>query len=232
MDLGSRISRARCALVWWAVSALAALAAAALTPVVTSGPAAQPGPGFEGTLVWCCAVAAAVAVGWLWLGASVSVLDDARGRHRPRRGVPDGVRRVIALLCGAALVSGLAAPALAADPGARGAGAGARMLAGLRLPERVSVSHHATTATGDLQVRKAAAASSGGSRSIVVQPGDTLWSLSAAHLGPDASDAEVADYWPRLYATNRDRVGADPDLIEAGQQLTLPDGQAVPGDAH
>jgi hypothetical protein len=230
MDLGSRISRARCALVWGAVSALGALAAAGLTPVVTSGPAGQPGPGFEGTLVWCCAMTAAIAVGWLWVGASVSVLDAARGRHRPRRGVPDGVRRVIALLCGAALVSGLAAPALAADPGARGAGAG--RLAGLRLPERVSVSHHARTATGDLQVRTAAAASSGESRSVVVQPGDTLWSLSAAHLGPDASDAEVAVYWPRLYATNRDRVGADPDLIEAGQQLTLPDNQSVADDAH
>lgn len=56
----------------------------------------------------------------------------------------------------------------------------------------------------------------------VVRPGDSLWSITAAALGPAASHAEVAAAWPRLYAANRAVVGPDPDLIHPGQRLALP----------
>lgn len=57
---------------------------------------------------------------------------------------------------------------------------------------------------------------------VVVEPGDSLWSLAAASLGPDASAARIAEAWPRWHAANLALIGADPDLIHPGQALTVP----------
>ena len=59
---------------------------------------------------------------------------------------------------------------------------------------------------------------------VTVRPGDSLWSLSAARLGPFASDVDIALDWPRLYQANRDIIGGDPHLIRPGQVLKLPPG--------
>lgn len=56
----------------------------------------------------------------------------------------------------------------------------------------------------------------------VVRPGDTLWGIAAATLGPDADNAAVAAQWPRWYAANRALIGADPNLILPGQRLVAP----------
>ncbi|WP_124343288.1 LysM peptidoglycan-binding domain-containing protein, partial [Cellulomonas algicola] len=66
--------------------------------------------------------------------------------------------------------------------------------------------------------------------SVVVQPGDTLWSIAARHLPAGADDAAVAAAWPRWYAANVDVVGADPDLLLPGQVLAVPttDGTVAP----
>ncbi|MDT4920710.1 MAG: hypothetical protein QOI15_1612 [Pseudonocardiales bacterium] len=61
-------------------------------------------------------------------------------------------------------------------------------------------------------------------RPAVVRPGDSLWLIAARRLGPAAGDAEVSAAWPRWYAANRDRIGADPDLIQPGQRLRPPGG--------
>ena len=58
---------------------------------------------------------------------------------------------------------------------------------------------------------------------VVVHRGDTLWGIVARHLGSHASDAEVAQAWPRWYAANREVIGDDPDLIKPGQILHAPD---------
>ena len=42
---------------------------------------------------------------------------------------------------------------------------------------------------------------------VVVRRGDTLWSIAARHLGPDPSDAEIAQAWPAWHAANREVVG-------------------------
>ncbi|GAA2745442.1 hypothetical protein GCM10009868_26900 [Terrabacter aerolatus] len=63
---------------------------------------------------------------------------------------------------------------------------------------------------------------------VTVHRGDSLWSVAARHLGPGASDSEVAREWPRWYAANRDVVGDDPDLLVPGQQLRPPS-PASPG---
>ena len=60
------------------------------------------------------------------------------------------------------------------------------------------------------------------SAEVVVQRGDTLWSVAARHLGTGASDAEIARAWPAWYATNRDVIGGDPDVILPGQVLRAP----------
>lgn len=57
---------------------------------------------------------------------------------------------------------------------------------------------------------------------VVVRRGDSLWSITARHLGPDATDAEIAVEWPRWYAANRDAVGGDPDVILPGTVLRPP----------
>ena len=52
--------------------------------------------------------------------------------------------------------------------------------------------------------------------------GDTLWSIAARHLGPNPSDAEIAQAWPAWHDANREVVGSDPDLLLPGQVLRSP----------
>jgi hypothetical protein len=59
---------------------------------------------------------------------------------------------------------------------------------------------------------------------VTVRRGDSLWSIVARHLGPEASDLEVARAWPAWYAANRAVIGADPDLLVPGQLLRPPAG--------
>lgn len=57
---------------------------------------------------------------------------------------------------------------------------------------------------------------------ITVRAGDSLWSLSAGLLGPFASDVDISAAWPRLYQANRHIIGADPNVLLPGQVLQLP----------
>jgi hypothetical protein len=57
---------------------------------------------------------------------------------------------------------------------------------------------------------------------VTVRRGDSLWTIAARHLGPTASDAEIASVWPQWYAANRHVIGDDPDLLLPGVQLTPP----------
>jgi nucleoid-associated protein YgaU len=66
-----------------------------------------------------------------------------------------------------------------------------------------------------------------GPRETVVRRGDTLWDIARAHLGPDATDAEVAAEWPRWHEANRSVIGADPDALLPGQVLHAPDAVEV-----
>jgi hypothetical protein len=59
-------------------------------------------------------------------------------------------------------------------------------------------------------------------RTVVVRGGDTLWSIAAHHLGPDATAEEIAAAWPRWHEANRGVIGDDPDLVLPGQQLVAP----------
>ncbi len=57
--------------------------------------------------------------------------------------------------------------------------------------------------------------------SIVVQPGDSLWSISEGRLGPNATPQQIYNETARIYALNRERIGEDPNLIYAGEVLLL-----------
>ncbi|MET4137000.1 LysM peptidoglycan-binding domain-containing protein [Pseudarthrobacter sp. PvP090] len=62
------------------------------------------------------------------------------------------------------------------------------------------------------------------STEVTVRSGDSLWSLSAARLGPFASDVDIALDWPRIYQANRDVIGENPNFLRPGQVLRLPQG--------
>jgi nucleoid-associated protein YgaU len=49
----------------------------------------------------------------------------------------------------------------------------------------------------------------------VVQPGETLRSIANDTYG-DANE------WPRIYEANRERIGPDPDALQAGMRLRIP----------
>jgi nucleoid-associated protein YgaU len=65
--------------------------------------------------------------------------------------------------------------------------------------------------------------STAGPSEVVVVPGDSLWSIVAAHLGPSAGSAEVAEAWPAWFEANRTVIGDDPSLLVPGQVLRSPE---------
>lgn len=64
---------------------------------------------------------------------------------------------------------------------------------------------------------------------VVVHRGDSLWSIAARHLGPDATAEEISRAWPRWYSANAHRIGEDPHLILPGTRLTPPTRHDEPG---
>jgi hypothetical protein len=154
---------------------------------------------------------------WLWGVTSLVVLEAAEGARTPgpsRRGVPAGVRRAVLSACGVALVTVTVQPAQASGSVGHPTGShGHRhsVLDGLPLPDRA--------VAGPPPGRPAAASPA---RTVLVRAGDTLWSIAARDLPPGSPDARVAAHWRAIYAANRDRIGADPDVIVPGARLTLP----------
>jgi len=58
-------------------------------------------------------------------------------------------------------------------------------------------------------------------QTAVVEPGESLWSISQERLGPNASAAQVASEVKRIFELNQDRVGGNPNLVLVGQELML-----------
>ncbi|MHB1472968.1 MAG: LysM peptidoglycan-binding domain-containing protein [Dermatophilaceae bacterium] len=57
---------------------------------------------------------------------------------------------------------------------------------------------------------------------IVVRRGDSLWSIAARHLGPEATPAQINAEWHRWFAANQHMIGDDANLITPGQVLSPP----------
>jgi hypothetical protein len=228
-----RGSRTRCLLTWLAASVMAVALVAWAAPDLAEAHAALTGradrpPRFDAWLTWLCALATALCAAWGWLVTSVVVLEALTGR--PRRTTPPGVpawaRRLVLGVCGVAVL-GSAAPAIAASPD-REPRERPSVLQGLPLPERAegrSLTEAVARAIAAVPVARPDPARH------LVRPGDSLWSVAEAALlasGSPATAAEVAAYWPRIYALNRAVVGADPDLLRPGQLLRLPDPPITP----
>lgn len=58
--------------------------------------------------------------------------------------------------------------------------------------------------------------------SVVVRPGDSLWTIARSHLSDSASDADIAAEWPLWWQENKKAVGSDPSLIRPGLVLHSP----------
>lgn len=85
-------------------------------------------------------------------------------------------------------------------------------LDGLRLPDRPLVAS-ATTPEPDRRDAEPA---------VVVQLGDSLWTIAQDRLDPGAGSAATARAVKRWHQANRSVIGDDPDLIRPGQRLTAP----------
>lgn len=219
MTLGTRGSLGRCLLVWLLAGLAAAWTSAPAASFAVSRWHAARREGLDrvpldSALLAVAAAAVVACAAWAWLAVTVEVLEAARGRaRRVTRGharLPRRARRLVLAACGVALAGGVGTPALAHDAGHPH---GRHAIAGLPLPERAVVHGRAGSdrATHARPVR-----------TVVVQPGDTLWSIAAADLPPGASAALVTAHWHTVYAANRAVIGSDPDLIEPGQHLHLP----------
>jgi hypothetical protein len=57
---------------------------------------------------------------------------------------------------------------------------------------------------------------------VTVLAGDTLWDIASRHLGPAASDVDVALHWPRWYDANKSQIGESPHVLLPGQILKAP----------
>ena len=84
----------------------------------------------------------------------------------------------------------------------------------------VAGSPETTRAPGSTQRSAPAATPSG--ETVTVRAGDTLWALAANALGAHATDAAVAQEWPRWHDANREILGDDPNLIRPGDVLSVP----------
>src|SRR5215204_491895 len=56
---------------------------------------------------------------------------------------------------------------------------------------------------------------------LVVEPGDSLWSISEEHIGPGATPEQIAYEVQTIYELNRDQIGENPNLIFPGQEFFL-----------
>ena len=77
----------------------------------------------------------------------------------------------------------------------------------------ITTSPRTVTAHLDAVVKPATPAA----RSYTVQPGDTLYGIAQRYWGN-------GKYWPALYQANRSKI-SDPNLIYAGQVMTIPSGR-------
>ena len=188
-------------------------------------------------LVPLAAALGAACGGGLTISGIALALAPARSGVRRRAAVmtPLAWRRLVAIAIGSGVSLGAALPAAAVsdagwvDPGPRAARAatsdagwvGQAAVAPEPLAPRER--HHPVLggpAGAPVQGVEPRAAKR--TLTHVVTSGDSLWAITAHIRGGD--EGEIASAWPELYAANRDVVGADPDLLEPGQVLTIPAG--------
>ena len=196
------------------------------------------GPGDLASMVRAGSAVALLGCGaWWWAATTAVLLGAARGRVSRPRGCPRWLHRLLLVALGASLTAGLATPALGTDDLARPQPSRAAVqvagpLHGLPFPDRAEGQPVARpTPRPSASPAREIAASTAQPRGALthdaadthrVGPGDTLWTIAARDLPPDATDAEISAAWRRIYRLNRAAIGADPDLLLPGIVLVLP----------
>lgn len=62
----------------------------------------------------------------------------------------------------------------------------------------------------------------GDSKTYVVKPGDSLWSIAQEQIvGPSASLSEIDSAWREIWKHNRQAIGSNPSLIRPGLEIRL-----------
>lgn len=106
------------------------------------------------------------------------------------------------------------------------------VLAALSLLPSVALAQDETPARATQNANPPGAAASPNApepeRSLVVNPGESLWSIAQYELGPEATPEQVLTEVQEIYQLNQTRIGGDPNLIFAGQVLSLPPVAAAP----
>lgn len=199
----------RCLSVWLLVTTAVLATWAAIAEAAGSLASSTVWRGsFEDLLVAVASAALLACAGWLWFVTTATVVDLVRGRPAPT--APRGLtRRLVLAACGAAVLAGVSAPAMA--------GSGAGDLVGLPMPDR-AVADPVTQAIRRPAPEPAPVALEA-PVPITVRAGDSLWSIASERLGPDAALADIDAAWRELYAANRQAIGTDPDLIHPGLDL-------------
>lgn len=172
---------------------------------------AAPRPTFADCVMALALAVLGVTLAWLSLTVTVCLVAEAVGscsglvERAAAALAPRTVRLLVRTVCGVAVAAPLGAvPAGAAE---------------LPLPDRPDV----TTQTPQMtQTASQTLHRPTTSATVVVRPGDSLWSIAADHLPPDAPAARIATAWPQWYTANRERIGHDPHLIHPGTRLLLP----------
>lgn len=229
----------RCFAVWVGVTALTVLGTALCLETVgdiwaadirAAGSTASPDAG----ILLVAAAAGTLACPWIWVVATSTVIDHLRGRQLRRTGV---VRRLVLGACGVAVTfSALPAHAEVAGP----EHSGTDVLNGLPFPDRAtggSAPSHRESPPQQAPPRPAQvaepttgsktepvsdpSADSTDSAVHVVRPGDSLWRIAATHSPASSDNSDFQARARALYEENRDVIGAEPDLIHPGQELTL-----------
>lgn len=148
-------------------------------------------------------------------GHSARAVERAAARLTPRL-----LRRALVVGLGAGL-TGFAGPALADTPPDLGWQVTEQTAE--QIDDAVDEPPDTTpTATVTLTSVPATTATTEQPTSVVVEPGDCLWSIAAGHLPANATDAEIAAAWPAWYEANATTIGADPDQLLPGQHLVIP----------
>jgi hypothetical protein len=225
------------------IATLAALELLALTAARNAWRVLQaPGPASLDEAVVVVVLGACVLLGgWAVLSTTVACAAHLQGRlgataaRWSRTLAPAVTRRVAALLVGAALggtlpavASATAATASTASPAATAAQMATSSDSSATASSSPVVRVPGWTPSRPVQpsppvARLVTSGSAPPSTGVVVHRGDSLWTIAHRHLGPGATDAEVARAWPHWYAANRDVVGPDPDVLLPGQVLRVPD---------
>jgi nucleoid-associated protein YgaU len=198
-------------------------------------------------LAGLCAGTAAALLGWACAGAALALVATGSGAVAQlaapwsARVAPAVLRSAVAATLGGSLAMGTLAGVHPSDPSTtRSATSTAASTATSRATSTpapgaaISADHSGwtpeppprppTTPAGDVALVSASATAGRQlDEHVTVRRGDTLWSITARHLGSQASAIDVAREWPRWFAANRHVIGADPDRLLPGQLLRPPD---------